>query len=158
MAEDAIALARAQSMDVPSAQNRARLVKELAAGALTARHVRDRIDYEIGEFLTGHPNAVRRANSRHKALKRVFFQSAFVALAHPESKTFYDRKRSEGKRHNQADICAMVGVVHVHYLARLTELELINRQRRMIERKIQRCKVPVCQKTAIASTLTTSPR
>jgi hypothetical protein len=52
----------------------------------------------------------------------------------------------------------MVGVVHVHYLARLTELELINRQRRMIERKIQRCKVPVCQKTAIASTLTPSPR
>lgn len=155
MAEEAIALARAQPMDVPGAQTRARLVKELAAEALAARNARDRIDSDIAELLTGHPDAaliqslpgmgvvmtaeliahvgdikrfrsadalaaaagltpvmrqsgksyaVRRANSGDKALKRVFFQSAFVALSHPESKTFYDRKRAEGKRHNQAVI------------------------------------------------------
>lgn len=155
MAENAIALARAQSMDVPGAQARARLVKELAAEALAARNARDRIGHDIAELLTGHPDAaliqslpgmgvlmtaeliayigdikrfrsadalaaavgltpvlrqsgksyaVRRANSGDKALKRVFFQSAFVALAHPECKTFYDRKRAKGKRHNQAVI------------------------------------------------------
>lgn len=155
MAEDAIALAKAQSMDVPGAQTRARLVKELAAEALAARNARDRIDRDIADLLTDHPDAaliqslpgmgvvmtaeliahigdikrfrsadalaaaagltpvlrqsgksyaVRRANSGDKALKRVFFQSAFVALSHPESKAFYDRKRAEGKRHNQAVI------------------------------------------------------
>jgi transposase len=155
MAEDAITLAKAQPMDVPGAQTRARLVKELAAEALAARHARDRIDRDIAELLNDHPDAaliqslpgmgvvmtaeliahigdikrfrsadalaaaagltpvmrqsgksyaVRRANSGDKALKRVFFQSAFVALSHPESKTFYDRKRAEGKRHNQAVI------------------------------------------------------
>lgn len=155
MAEEAITLAKAQSMDVPGAQTRARLVKELAAEALAARNARDRIDRDIAELLTGHPDAaliqslpgmgvvmtaeliahignikrfrsadalaaaagltpvlrqsgksyaVRRANSGDKALKRVFFQSAFVALSHPESKAFYDRKRAEGKRHNQAVI------------------------------------------------------
>lgn len=155
MAEDAITLARAQSIDVPGAQIRARLVKELAAEALAARNARDRIDRDIADLLADHPDvaliqslpgmgvvmtaeliahigdikrfrsadalaaaagltpvlrqsgksyAVRRANSGDKALKRVFFQSAFVALAHPESKAFYDRKRAEGKRHNQAVI------------------------------------------------------
>lgn len=155
MAQEAIALARAQSMDVPGAQTRARLVKELAAEALAARNARDRIDRDIAELLTGHPDAaliqslpgmgvvmtaeliahigdikrfrsadalaaaagltpvlrqsgkshaIRRATGGDKALKRVFFQSAFVALSHPESKAFYDRKRAEGKRHNQAVI------------------------------------------------------
>ena len=53
---------------------------------------------------SGKSCAIRRANSGDKALKRVFYQSAFVALGHPESKAFYDRKRREGKRHNQAVI------------------------------------------------------
>jgi transposase len=40
----------------------------------------------------------------NKALKRVFYQSAFASLrASPESRAFYDRKRAEGKkRHTQA--------------------------------------------------------
>lgn len=155
MAGDAIALARAQKMDVPGARIRARLVKELASEALAARDARDRIDREIADLLTGHPDAaliqslpgmgvvmtaelianigdicrfrsadalaaaagltpvlrqsgkshaIRRATGGDKALKRVFFQSAFIALSHPESKAFYDRKRAEGKRHNQAVI------------------------------------------------------
>jgi transposase len=48
----------------------------------------------------------RRANGGDKALKRVFFQSAFCAVStkDPLSKAFYDRKRSEGKHHTQAII------------------------------------------------------
>lgn len=155
MTEDAITLAKAQSADVPGAVTRARLVKELATEALSARGARDRIDRDITELLANHPDAaliqslpgmggvmtaelianigdirrfrsadalaaaagltpvlrqsgkshaIRRATGGDKALKRVFFQSAFVALCHPESKAFYDRKRAEGKRHNQAVI------------------------------------------------------
>ena len=99
MVGDAIALARAQSMDVPGAQTRARLVRELAAEALAAAAGLTTVLRRSGKYY-----AVRRANSGDKALKRVFFQSAFAALPHPESKTFHDRKRAEGKRHNQAVI------------------------------------------------------
>jgi transposase len=38
----------------------------------------------------------------NKGLKRVFYQSAFCSLGHPDSRAFYDRKRREGKRHHQA--------------------------------------------------------
>jgi transposase len=44
----------------------------------------------------------RRASGGNKALKRVFYQSAFASLRAPDSKAFYDRKRREGKRHHQA--------------------------------------------------------
>jgi transposase len=46
----------------------------------------------------------RRAFGGDKALKRVFYQSAFCAVstADPLSKAFYDRKRLEGKHHTQA--------------------------------------------------------
>jgi len=40
----------------------------------------------------------------------------------------------------QARICAAEGVDHVRYLARLTELELIDRERRMVERRIKAAK------------------
>lgn len=43
------------------------------------------------------------ATGGDKALKRVFYQSAFCAIRHDTaSRTFYDRKRAEGKRHHQA--------------------------------------------------------
>ena len=42
----------------------------------------------------------------------------------------------------QARICAVEGVDHVRYLARLTELELIDRERRMVERRIKSAKFP----------------
>ena len=42
----------------------------------------------------------------------------------------------------QARICASEGVDHVPYLARLTELELIDRERRMVERRIKSAKFP----------------
>jgi DNA replication protein DnaC len=42
----------------------------------------------------------------------------------------------------QARICVAEGVDHVRYLARLTELELIDRERRMVERRIKSAKFP----------------
>ena len=46
----------------------------------------------------------RRAYGGDKALKRVFYQSAFCAVTQkdPLSRAFYDRKRREGKHHTQA--------------------------------------------------------
>jgi transposase len=44
-------------------------------------------------------HASRRGN---KALKRVLFLSAFASLKDPACRAYYNRKRSEGKRHNQA--------------------------------------------------------
>lgn len=155
IAQDAVALAKAQGIDVPGAQTRARLVKDLAAEALDARARREHIDADLEALLDRHPDAalirslpgmgavltadfiacvgsarrfrsadalaaaagltpvlrqsgksrtVRRSTGGDKSLKRVFFQSAFNALADPESRAFYDRKRTEGKRHNQAVI------------------------------------------------------
>ena len=43
--------------------------------------------------------------SGNKQLKRAFFLAAFAALADPASRTYYDRKRAEGKKHNAALIC-----------------------------------------------------
>jgi transposase len=43
-----------------------------------------------------------RSRAGNHSLKRVFFQAAFASLHDPSSRTYYDRKRSEGKRHNQA--------------------------------------------------------
>ena len=40
----------------------------------------------------------------------------------------------------QAKLCAAEGVDHVRYLARLAELELIDRERRMVERRIKAAK------------------
>lgn len=53
---------------------------------------------------SGKTRAWRRALHGDKALKRVFFQSAFCAVStkDPLSKSFYDRKRREGKHHTQA--------------------------------------------------------
>ena len=43
------------------------------------------------------------ATAGDKALKRVFYQSAFIAVGcDPASKTYYRRKRAEGKTHHQA--------------------------------------------------------
>lgn len=53
---------------------------------------------------SGKVRYLQRASGGNKALKRVFFQSAFCSLGHPASRAFYSRKRSEGKRHHQAVI------------------------------------------------------
>lgn len=51
---------------------------------------------------SGKVRFLRRATGGNKALKRVFYQSAFCSLSAPSSRAFYDRKRREGKRHHQA--------------------------------------------------------
>jgi transposase len=53
---------------------------------------------------SGRTRFLRRPNGGNKGLKRVFYQSAFCSLAHPDSRAFYERKRREGKRHHQAVI------------------------------------------------------
>ena len=41
----------------------------------------------------------------NKRLKNALFLSAFAALHDPDSRAYYDRKRSQGKKHNAALIC-----------------------------------------------------
>lgn len=58
----------------------------------------------------------RSATGGDKALKRVFYQSAFCAIQRdPVSRAYYDRKRSEGKRHHQALIALARRRVNVIY-------------------------------------------
>lgn len=42
---------------------------------------------------------------RNKQLKRAFFLSAFASLAAPASRTYYDKKINQSKRHTQALLC-----------------------------------------------------
>ena len=45
----------------------------------------------------------RRAKKGNRALKRIFYQSAYSAIGHHEkSREYYQRKRAEGKMHDQA--------------------------------------------------------
>jgi len=46
----------------------------------------------------------------------------------------------QGEYAKQAQLCAAENKDHVHYLARLCEMELIDRERRMIERRIKAAK------------------
>lgn len=46
--------------------------------------------------------ADRASRKGNKVLKRTLYLSAFAALKDPLSRAYYDRKRAEGKRHNQA--------------------------------------------------------
>ncbi len=46
-----------------------------------------------------------RSQRGNHALKSALFLSAFASLADPVSRTYYDRKRAAGKRHNAALIC-----------------------------------------------------
>ena len=44
--------------------------------------------------------------------------------------------------------CATEGADHVRYLVRLTELELIDRERRMVERRIRQARFPAVKSLA----------
>lgn len=62
--------------------------------------------------------------SRHgnHRLKNALFLAAFASLRHPPSRAYYDRKRTEGKRHNQAVLCLArrrVDVLHAMLSRRL---------------------------------------
>ena len=56
-----------------------------------------------------------------------------------------------------ASQCASEGLDHVQFLARLVELELMDREWRMIERRIKAAKFPAV-KASIASSSRRSPR
>ncbi|MEX5635470.1 IS110 family transposase [Parafrankia sp. FMc2] len=57
---------------------------------------------------------VRSQRGNH-ALKSTLFLSAFASLGDPTSRAYYDRKRTEGKRHNAALICLARRRVDVIY-------------------------------------------
>ena len=82
----------------------------VAVGDVSAFGSADRLAAYAGLVPTAHDSGKRVGNHRkgrggNKVLKRVFYQSAFSSMrAVPESRTFYDRKRAEGKRHTQAVI------------------------------------------------------
>ena len=59
------------------------------------------VTHRSGSSIRGeHP-----AHGGNKRLKRALFLSAFAALHDPDSRTYYDRKRAQGKKHNAALIC-----------------------------------------------------
>ena len=80
----------------------------VAVGDLCAFENADQLAAYAGLVPAVHDSGKRVGNNKrmrggNKILKRVFYQSAFSSLrASAESRTFYDRKRAEGKRHTQA--------------------------------------------------------
>jgi transposase len=82
----------------------------VAAGDLSAFESADHLAAYAGLVPAAHDSGKRVGNNKrmrggNKALKYAFYQSAFASLrSSPESRAFYDRKRSEGKKHTQAMI------------------------------------------------------
>ena len=80
----------------------------VAVGNLSAFDSADHLAAYSGLVPAANDSGKRIGNNRrmrggNKDLKRVFYQAAFASLrSSPESRTFYDRKRAEGKRHTQA--------------------------------------------------------
>ncbi len=82
----------------------------VAVGDVSAFGSADRLAAYAGLVPAARDSGKRVGNHRkgrggNRVLKRVFYQSAFSSMrGSPESRAFYDRKRSEGKRHTQAVI------------------------------------------------------
>src|SRR4051812_25539043 len=80
----------------------------VVVGEISAFESADRLAAYAGLVPAARDSGKRVGNNKrmrggNKILKRVFYQSAFASLrASAESRTFYDRKRAEGKRHTQA--------------------------------------------------------
>lgn len=92
------------SMPGVGVRTAARLLTEVAgkhfptAGHLAAYAGLAPVTRRSGTSIRGEYSS-RRGN---KVLKNAMFLSAFSALRDPESRVYYDRKISQGKRHNQA--------------------------------------------------------
>jgi transposase len=56
-----------------------------------------------------------RSHRGHRALKSALYLSAFASLADPTSRSYYARKRAQGKPHNAALICLTRRRVDVIY-------------------------------------------
>ena len=82
----------------------------VAVGDVSAFGSADRLAAYAGLVPVARDSGKRVGNHRkgrggNRALKRVFYQSAFSSIRSvPESRAFYDRKRAEGKRHTRAVI------------------------------------------------------
>lgn len=80
----------------------------VAAGDLSAFESADKLAAYAGLVPAANDSGNRTGNDRrmrggNKTLKYVFYQSAFASLrSSSDSRTFYDRKRAEGKRYTQA--------------------------------------------------------
>lgn len=91
------------SMPGVGVRTAARLLTEVAgksfasAGHLASYAGLAPVTRRSGSSIRGE-HASRRGN---KILKRALFLSAFAALRDPVSRSYYDRKRAQGKRHNQ---------------------------------------------------------
>ncbi|WP_431712132.1 IS110 family transposase [Glutamicibacter uratoxydans] len=92
------------SMPAVGARTAARIITEVAgkefhsSGHLASYAGLAPVTWRSGTSIRGdHPS--RKGN---KNLKRAFFLSAFAALKDPLSRAYYDKKRAEGKKHNQA--------------------------------------------------------
>ena len=58
------------------------------------------------DWQSGRTAAARKPRSGNHRLKNALFIAAFVAAQHdPAARSYYQRKRSDGKRHNAAVIC-----------------------------------------------------
>lgn len=72
-----------------------------SAGHLAAYAGIASVTHRSGTSIRGeHPD-----RSGNRKLKRALFLSAFAALHDPASRTYYDRKRAEGKKRNAALMC-----------------------------------------------------
>lgn len=94
------------SMPGVGVRTSARIITELSgksfatSGHLAAYAGLAPVTRRSGSSIRGeHPS--RRGN---RVLKRALFLSAFAALKDSDSRVYYDRKRAQGKRHNQAII------------------------------------------------------
>jgi hypothetical protein len=93
----------------------------VAVGDLCAFENADQLAAYAGLVPAVHDSGKRVGNNKrmrggNKILKRVFYQSAFSSLrASAESRTFYERKRAEGKRHTQAGYLTHATVPNLPY-------------------------------------------
>lgn len=92
------------SMPAVGVRTEARIITEVigkefqSSGHLASYAGLAPVTWRSGTSIRGdHPS--KKGN---KSLKRAFFLSAFAALKDPLSRAYYDKKRAEGKRHNQA--------------------------------------------------------
>lgn len=92
------------SLPAVGVRTAARIITEVAgkefktAGHLGSYSRLSPVTWRSGTSIRGDHSS-KKGN---KILKRALFLSAFAALKDPVSRAYYDRKRAEGKRHNQA--------------------------------------------------------
>lgn len=86
---------------------------------------------------SGKVRYLQRPLTGDRALKRVFYQSAFCALpTDPASRTFYDRKRADGKRHHQALIALARRRINVLYAMLRDRQPYQTRQPKQLDKNI----------------------